>query len=358
MIRKSAPTFTSLSCVALALGAFACSSAPPNAPLETTVGGAGSAGSGSADGTAAPSGSEVAVSTVSGALNNNSGTGVALLGPQAPKRTLIERAFAALNPIGTAYAADWSCSGDTLTPRFDGPGSYAFTPASCSVTWPNGKRASSSWSAPFTLDYGTGCDSSHPVMEAQDASCELTRTSATGGTTRTITGPDGNTYAIDHDTNGAGTGWDSTVSPAPSDDGVQVSCGTGGCIASRTLVISGSHLTGTVDIDGHSTTIWDHTVTTGSGGISVTGAAAERVVSGSITVQHNLIHATSTTTFSAVHYGEPLCCFPTDGTVSTTYSQGSNAGKTESMTFGSVCGEVTLTSPDGSTSSLTLQHCL
>jgi hypothetical protein len=32
-----------------------------------------------------------------------------------------------------------------------------------------------------------------------------------GRYTRTITGPDGNAYAVTHDTNGAGTGWDSTV---------------------------------------------------------------------------------------------------------------------------------------------------
>jgi hypothetical protein len=354
MIRKRALSFASISCVALALGTFACSGGPDHAPIQT----GGGSGSGSAEGTAAPSGSEVAVSTVSGALNNNSGSGVALLAPQAPKRTLVERAFAALNPIGTAYAAEWSCTGDTLSPKFDGPGSYSFTPASCNVTWLNDKSASSVWSGPFTLDYGTGCDASHALMEAQSAGCELTRTSAAGGTTRTITGPDGNSYAIDHDTNGAGTGWDTSVSPAPSDDGVQISCGAGGCAASRTLVINGSHLTGTVDIEGKSTLIWNHTVSTGTGGLSVTGAGADRVVNGSVTVQHNLIHVTSTTTFSSVHYGEPLCCFPTDGSVSTTFTQGSNVGKTESLTFSAVCGEATLTSPDGATSSLTFQHCL
>jgi hypothetical protein len=330
----------SASFVVLACGSFACSSSK------------------STESPSSPSGSEVAVSTVSGALNNNSGTGVAFYAPRAPKRTLVERGIAALNPIGTASAAEWSCSGDTLSPKFAGPGSYAFTPASCSVTWLGGKSASSDWSGPFTLDYGSSCDSASALMESQVAGCEVTRTSASGGTTRTITGPDGNSYAIDHDTNGADTGWDSSVSPAPSDAGVQVSCGTGGCVSSRTLVISGSHLTGTVDIDGTTSKIWDHTVSTGSDGLSVTGAAAARVVNGSVTVQHNLIHVTSTTTFKSVEYSEPLCCFPTGGSVSTTFSQGPDVGKTESIAFTGVCGEATLTKADGATVALTFEHCL
>jgi hypothetical protein len=331
-----------LSSVVLACSAVACSSK-------------------SSEGASSPSGSEVAVSVVSGALNNNSGTGVSLFAPRAPernKRSLVERGLAALNPIGTAYAAEWSCSGDTLTPKFAGPGSYAWAPASCKVTWLGGRSASSIWSGPFTLDYGSSCDDASGLMETQAGGCEMTRTSASGGTTRTITGPDGNSYAIDHDTDGANTGWDSSVSPAPSDGGVQITCGTGGCSASRTLVVNGSHLTGTVDIDGNTTKIWDHTVSTGSGGLSVTGSGVGRVVNGSITVQHNIIHVTSTTTFSSVEYGEPLCCFPTGGSVSTTFSKGSDVGKTESIAFSGVCGEATLTKADGASVALTFVHCL
>jgi hypothetical protein len=335
----------SASCVLVSLGTFACSSASDSRS--------------SAGGSASPSGSEVAVSVVSGALNNNSGSIVALASPpRAPKRTIVERAFSLLNPIGTAYAATWTCTGDTLTPKFAGTGDYAYLPASCSVMWLNGKTASSTWSGPFTLDYGASCNTSYAFMEKQDASCEMTRTSAANGDTRTITGPDGNSYAIDHDTNGAGTGWDSSVSPAPTDDGVQITCGTGGCAATRNLVVSGSHLTGTVTIDGDSTTIWNHTVSTGEGGISVAGAGASRVVSGSVTVQHNLIKATSTTTFASVGYGEPGCCFPTSGEVSTTFSKGTSVGKTETLTFSDICGEATLTEANGTVESITLEHCL
>jgi hypothetical protein len=37
---------------------------------------------------------------------------------------------------------------------------------------------------------------------------------------------------------------------------------------------------------------------------------------------------------------------------------GSHAGETEKLTFGSVCGEATLTTFSGSTVELTLEHCI
>jgi hypothetical protein len=268
----------------------------------------------------------------------------------------VERALAFLNPIGTASAADWSCSSGKLSPAFTGPGAdpYAYTPPECNVTWANGKAASSAWSGPFTLSYGSSCDSTHALMELQVAGCDLTRTSS-GGDTRSVTGPDGYSRAVDHDTNGAGTGWDSSVSPAPTDDGVQTTCGSSGCSSSRTIVINGSHLTGTISIDGDTATIWDHTVT---GQITVTGAGATRVASGTVTVQHNLLHYVSTTTFDNVGYAEPLCCFPTAGSVTTTFSKGADVGRTESIAFSNVCGESTLTRADGTTVALTFEHCL
>jgi hypothetical protein len=310
----------------------------------------------SSSGDEGPSTSEVAVSAVSGALNNNSGSGVSLSEPAMPERTPFERVLDAINPIGTAYAASWSCTGDTLTPAFSGPGAdpYAFTPASCTVTWGNNRTASSSWNHPFTLNYGSMCDATHAFMENQAAGCQLTRTSAAGGTTRTITGPLGNTYAIDHDTNGAGSGWDATVMPAPSNGGVQGTCATGGCTAGRTIVINGSHLTGTVD----GVTVWDHTVSTDAAGLTVTGSGRSRVVSGTVIVQHNIIKVTATSKFDNVGYAEPLCCFPTTGSVTTTFSKGSDVGKSESISFSAICGEATLTKTDGTKEALTLQHCL
>ncbi len=307
-----------------------------------------------------PSDSEVATSVVSGALNNTTGSTVAMNVLKAPRRSTFARVVDALNPVGTAWAASWSCSGGSLSPSFDGPGKnpYSFTPLSCRVTWDTGRTASAAWSGPFTLNYGSSCDSTHAFIENQAAGCAVTRTTGSGGDTRTLTGPDGNSYAINHDTDGTGTGWDSTVSPAPTSSGVQVACGTSGCDASKTVVVGGSHLTGTVTIGGRETKIWDHTVSTGGNGVTVTGTGTNRVVTGSVTVQHNILRYTANATFNSVAFGEAGCCFPTGGNVTTTVTDGASGPRTETLSFTAACGEATLTTPSGATEPVTLAHCL
>jgi hypothetical protein len=300
----------------------------------------------------APSASEVATSVVSGGMNNTGGSAMAWSAPVPRHRSLLQRAVDAIDPVGTAWAASWTCTGGSLSPAFGGPGldPYAYTPRSCSVTWGNDRTASSSWSGSFVLDYGASCDSTHVFVEDQAAGCVVTRTTPASGNTRTITGPDGDSYAIDHDTHGAGTGWDSSVAPAPTDDGVDLSA--------TSLVVHGSHLTGTVTVNGRSTRIWDHTVSTGAGGLAISGTGAARTVSGSVIVQHNLAKVTSTTTFNDVGYADSLCCFPTTGSVSTTFDSGPDSGKTETLSFSRICGEATLTTVNGTNEDLTLEHCL
>lgn len=305
--------------------------------------------------------SEVATSAVSGALNNSPGvSGLATLTP-APKKSAIDFLLNTLNPISVAWAATFACTGGQLAPAFAGNGDYTYTPWSCSITWDNGKTASSEWSGTFNLAY-SGCSASgNGSMVGQAAGCTRTRTTTAGGNTRTITGPKGNSYAIMHDTNGAGTGWDSTVSPAPSNGGVVQACGTGGCDSARTLTINGSHLTGTVTpAGGTAEKIWDHTLTT-SAPLSVAVSSAGKVVNGTVTVEHNLAKYTANVTFNNVTYSEPGCCFPTSGTVSSLIDRetdGGSSSKTESITFSPICGNATLTNFSGQTSSITLQHCL
>ncbi len=308
-------------------------------------------------------GSEVATSVIGGALNNSTGSAVALNGPwQRRDRSAVDTVIELVSPVRPAWAATWTCTGGSLTPAFSGPGAdpYAYTPLSCMVSWRNGKTASSAWSGAFVLDYGSSCDSTHAYIENQTAGCSLTRTTGTTPNTRTITGPDGRAYAITHDTNGAGTGWDQSVTPAPANGGVVLTCASGGCAAGLNIVINGSHITGMVTPSGGGPEkFWDHTVSTGAAGITVTGSGANRVASGTITVQHNLAKYTSTTTFNNVAFGDTNCCFPTGGTVSTTFEDGPNMSKTETLSFtGAACGEATLTAADGTTSTVTLQHCL
>jgi hypothetical protein len=316
--------------------------------------GCGKANSNSSDG----AGSDVATSVVSGAMNNTGGGNVAYNDiPMAHSK--LARLLDELNPLRPAYAMSFSCSGGSLLGTggvsYAGHGSaadpYTYTPLSCTMTWANGKTASATWNSVFTVNYGATCDNTHPLPWSNTGGgCTVTRTTATGGNTRTFTGPRGNSFAVDHDTNGAGTGWDSSVSPAPNSNGVVVTCGASGCAdasGSHTLVINGSHVTGTID----GTELFDHTVT---GTLSVQGSGTGRTVNGSITVQHNLAKFTSTATFSNVVYGEAGCCFPTSGEVTTTVKGGGN----ESLAFSSVCGEATLTKADGSSEDYTLQHCL
>ena len=302
--------------------------------------------------------SEVATSVVSGALNSGGGS-VAYEVPKA-RRPMWQRALEALSPIRLAHAVTWSCTGGTLDPLYTGPARnpYTLTPVSCSVTWAPGETASAKWSTTFELSYGASCDPLHERLREQAAGCAVTRTTGAGGNTRTITGPQGNAYAINHDTNGAGTGWDASVSPAPTNDGVTVTCATDGC-TNGTLVIAGSHLTGTVEPKGRAAQqLFDHTVSTGAQGLTLSGPDGNRVVSGSVTVQHNLAKYTATATFNAVTFGDPSCCYPTSGNVTTTFSDGVHAGKTETLTFGASCGDATLVGPNGNSAAITLTHCL
>ena len=316
-------------------------------------GGCGAKDSEPADG----QGSDVAISAVSGALNNTDGS---VLGWNGPPRQLqqstFDRALELLNPVGVAWAAQWTCTGGSLSPAFVGPASYTYTPVSCSVTWRNGDTASSVWDGTFNLVYGPSCDGQHPFIGHQAAGCTLTRTTGPDGNTRTITRRAGNSHSVTHNTNGADSGYDAAAASALSNDGVIVTCGTSGCDSDGTMVISGSHLTGTVTTDaGGTATRWDHTV---SGSVALASTAAGRVVNGTVTVEHNIVERTSSTAFNDVTYGDAYCCIPTAGSVVTTMLNGRRAGKTETLTFAATCGEATLTTFKGSTVALTLEHCL
>jgi hypothetical protein len=92
----------------------------------------------------------------------------------------------------------------------------------------------------------------------------------------------------------------------------------------------------------------------------VTRSGTTMVATGTVTVQHNLAKFTSTTTFDSVEYGDANCCFPTGGSVTTTFVSGPHSGGTETLTFSSstTCGAAKLTHPDGTTAGLTLMHCI
>jgi hypothetical protein len=205
----------------------------------------------------------------------------------------------------------------------------------------------------WTYDYGTDCTGGGFLPKDQPSGCVITRTSPSTGVTRSLVGPDQNTYAVIHNTNGQTTGWDSSI--AVTNAGVAVSCTNTGC-TEQTLMINGSHLTSKMN----SATLWDHTVSTNTALNMTINTDGSHTVSGTVTVQHNLTKVLSMSTFSNVTYGgtNEDCCFPTSGTVTTVYSSGPNAGKSETMTFSSSCGAATLTTTGGNSLAYPLIHCI
>lgn len=90
-------------------------------------------------------------------------------------------------------------------------------------------------------------------------------------------------------------------------------------------------------------------------------------VSGKLFMQHNLASMTATATFSGVLHtigGSSACCFPTSGTIVTSFTGGLNVGLQETMTFTSATcasstpGLVQFIDVNGNSSTKTLTHCL
>ena len=110
--------------------------------------------------------------------------------------------------------------------------------------------------------------------------------------------------------------------------------------------------------------LFDHSVT-GNLSISEDAGASSRVINGSVTVYHNLVRVVGTSTFTNVIHSD-LCCVPTGGEITTTFSAGANQsprflgelmlGKSEKLTF-TGCGTAVLTETDGTVKNVTLKRC-
>lgn len=157
------------------------------------------------------------------------------------------------------------------------------------------------------------------------------------------TGPLGGTLTTD--TNG-GTAYDGTVIPSTGTSTTNTS-------GTRAITINGTHRALTAS----SVTLFDHYLVTTTP-LSVTGSRAgnNRVIaSGVIKLFHNLAKYTASSSFSNVTWGSSTCCFPTSGTITTTYS-GAVTG-TSTMQFTSTCGSATLTDMSGNVTTRTLTMC-
>jgi hypothetical protein len=119
----------------------------------------------------------------------------------------------------------------------------------------------------------------------------------------------------------------------------------------RTITVNGAHR---VLRSAKGTPWFDHSLT--STAITVTGTRAtqDRTVNGAITLYHNLAKFTATSTFNNVTWGSNTCCYPTSGSVSTTFT-GTTTGTT-TMTYGG-CGTATFVDTKGATSTQSLKLC-
>lgn len=261
--------------------------------------------------------------------------------------------------IPTANAFSISCTGGSISPAYTSSGySGTWTPIGCSLTFLNGRSTSVTWTGDYQMTYSAACTGVTARLNTQPNNCVRTRKTSASGITRTLTGVNGNSLALQSNTTAPG-GYDSSVTT--STGGNITTCTAASC-ASRTIALSGSRVTLTATPSGGSaSTLWDHTYSTAaSAPISISGIGTSKVVnSGTVVVQHNLAKFTSSTTIvTPLQYTSSDCCFPTVGQVKTTFSGGSFDGKSETVTFSSACGEATLVDSAGTSTSLTLQHCL
>ncbi len=296
------------------------------------INGCGSSGSST---TSNGSGSEIAASSVAGASSSTEGT-IALLnmGPTIKKSLFasVKDQFSLLqNAWGTtcsSIAAGASCSGSTLTYDLGTSGNGCTTGAV-------------SWTGNMIFTWTTGSCVNSPKNSAANA--VFTRTTDTTGLTRTA----GSNSIVT-------TTQDSSGYSTPKTGGMTITCGSSGCSSGRSIVINGVHYTGS----SVSLPKWDHTVSTDDP-VVMTGTGGTRVISSmTVRVQHNLAQFMSVTTVASPLTHTAGCCFPTGGTISTSYSGGPYDGKSETLVFSSTCGQATLTPSGGTASSITLTHCL
>lgn len=294
-------------------------------------------GSGTAsDGT----GSEVAVSTMSGTLQSSEG-GIAINdGPRESRpiyasfldgSILFPKAWAAATCGSVLTGA--TCSGSVMNMNFGG-----CTAGSSGATW-SGNQAitftngSCSGNAATLNSIASAVTFTRRTIDSSSVANSVVRTAASG---RIVT-------LTTEDTSGFATG---------KTGGAQIICGASGCSSTRTVTLKGIHLVGSAGLP------WDHTISTDSD-ILVTGAGASRVVTGGvIRVQHNLAKFTSVSTINGPLNHTANCCFPVSGSVSTAFSGGKLDGKTETLTFSATCGQGTLTDSNNNSNALTLTHCL
>jgi hypothetical protein len=128
--------------------------------------------------------------------------------------------------------------------------------------------------------------------------------------------------------------------------------GGGTTVSASSIEIGGIEFLGNKS-GGH--TVLDHTLYTPTALTLNNGA-----VTGTIVGYNNIAHVTATSTVNVTFSAN--CCFPTGGTIKTTFSGGSDAnarfiGATETLSF-SGCGSATYSGPEAYAGSVSLPYCM
>jgi hypothetical protein len=189
----------------------------------------------------------------------------------------------------------------------------------------------------WTSSYGSNTQCTNNLTSPLANSDYVVRTS-TGSTATFASGVSLTTDTIAH------SAYDGTSIPGGG-IGITVASGT------RTVTVVGLHRI----LRGPSGRKWfDHSITA-SLSMSGTRAAGTRVVTGTMTLYHNLASYTAANTFNSVTWGDSSCCYPTSGNIATTLS-GAASG-TINLAFTSTCGAATFTDTTGTTSAVALTYC-
>jgi hypothetical protein len=94
--------------------------------------------------------------------------------------------------------------------------------------------------------------------------------------------------------------------------------------------------------------------------LTVTGkrSTTNRVVTGHMTIYHNLSSYTAVHAFSSVTWGSSTCCYPTSGHITTTLSGSLTGTRTINFAKGATtCGLATFTDTDNTSKDITLTMC-
>jgi hypothetical protein len=303
--------------------------------------------------------SDLAVGNVAGSASiGDASTGVGLIEP--PSRRNWSSHIAGLFAIEQiAQAASFSCA-TTATWGTPSGSNIQYNPATnCTVTYANGTSGSYDVAGTWTFAFTGGTPKPGGAVSNNPTGTVVTRAATSGSVTQSYTGSLGDTYSVTQNT--------ATCTPYTSSvacGGAQVTCTVApGCPYSpgnlggtRSIVLLGTQITGTKN----GKALYDHTIATTSGNpVVVTGLGNNRVISsGQVVVYHNLARITTTTTINGPLHHELGCAYPIDGSVTTTISGGPNNGKTETVTFTSICGIATVTNPNGTKSTVALHLVL